>query len=344
MKSITIHNYKEFAIDYMVDKLSPSERQAFIDFLAEHPEIADEVLLFDTHESSDETPDFATDKLKKELIDQSITEDNFEEYCIASLEGDLDEEAQARFEDYVKASKERAQILASYQKCRLSPEEVAFPHKSQLKKNVRPVIFGIPSLSITSGVAAAILLFLFILILPKHGPENTPLVQQAPLEQEKSEKLDLLEGINKALTPAGLEEVAQAQIPLKASTSVTTTPGADQTSTPSEISGKQDTNMPFIKLQQRSAQLARPSISLGNLALATSDKPNVKAPLEASTTLMAEINNFLYTKVLNQGVESINKMAETDLGYEVVTDENGLPVKVIIKSRFGEINKTLAQR
>ena len=342
---VNAHNYKEFAIDYMVGNLSDEEAEAFTAFLTKHPDIADEFLLFETHDAPESVSSFSANSLKKEIGQQIITPDNFEEYCIASHEGDLDKHAEAELQDYISKSADHQRVYQQYAQCRLYPDTIAYPNKEALKQKVRPSIFLRRYLSIASGFAAAAVIFLFFLMSPGDVVETPDLAENktniettTPVQETKAEPATTME--NKALAQVEKPKVVK---PLPKN------PRKENITKPDTFTGHETLEVKaqssLAKLQSKEANIKTNDIKIDHLALATS---NYETPVNDSETeertLTAQINNFLYTEVFARSVEGINRMAETDLGYDVIEDENGNPVKVVIRSRFGEINRTLAQR
>jgi hypothetical protein len=348
MKTINVNNYEEFAIDYMVGNLSAHEAETFSSFLAEHPDIADEVLLFETETFESKSKSFSN--LKKEISIERITDDNFEEYCIASMEGDLDAKAEHRLKVYIGNNHERLAVKAQFENTKLAPKIIVYPHKENLKKAVRPALFGRRFITISASIAAAsIIAFGLFFIIPDQSTDiqlanNTPstrvdiptheaieIIETTPEEpaQELEEKL-----VAKVEKPGKKEEIA--------------TPKPLIVSEEKLDEGMHTTNEVPEKLRLKKQALPVSDFAMHKIALATSSPKNQLAhhmAIESSaSTLRSKVNKLLYTTVLAQGVKSINKMAETNFGYKVIEDDKGNPVRVIVKSRFGEINRTLAQR
>ena len=89
---ITRENYEVFFIDYLDGTLGPSGKAALNDFLDNNPDLRNELdefegLLLDP----DETEYSWKKELKKETSEgSSVNAKNFDRYCIAKVEGDLE--------------------------------------------------------------------------------------------------------------------------------------------------------------------------------------------------------------------------------------------------------------
>lgn len=352
MKKIHLHNYKEFAIDYMVGQLSAEEMEAFSSFLAEYPTIANDILLFETEAPAERLATKSFSHLKKEIAHQDINEDNFEEYCIAAMEGDLTDEATENLTIFIGDHAQRHTVKVQYEQTKLVPEHTIYQHKDSLKKTERrPLLYRRLITTASTLTAASIILFALIFVLPESGqtpitlanntsiaasdttPQETPQVLKAvapKLLENNSTQKSVAEA---ALTPTHKKEIKK-QI-TKASPTVT----------------KQKYSTPIVTLKKREAKkinLPHPTLELDNMALAQSP-PELQAGKhiaveEDKNILRTQTRKLFYSTVLAQGVKSINRMAETELDYDVIEDEEGNPIRVIVKSRFGEIDRTLAQR
>lgn len=352
MKTINVHNYEEFAIDYMVGNLSAQEAEAFTTFLAQHPDIADEVLLFET-----DTPTFTTETvsfsgLKKEIKSQRITEDNFEEYCIAAMEGDLDQESQDRLTAYIGNDAKRLKVKAEFEQTVLVPEAVEYPHKESLKKAVRkPLFLRRPFNRYIAFAAASIIAFGIFFIMPDQDNSSMQLAEITPSTEvsEPAKRLENTEAVTESVEQAEEQIIAKVE-PQASSESLIAEQESSNAEAPNETTapdeGINNTNELLEKLRHKNITLPENTVEMNSLALAESSF-DIKVELEpefSNTSLRKKTNKLIYSKVFAQSVKGINKMAEADLGYDVIEDEEGNPVRVIVKSRFGEINRTLAQR
>lgn len=97
--------------------------------------------------------------LKQADIVHTVTHDNFEEYCIACMEGWLDQAGLVELNTYLAQNPTQKRVLEIYYKTRLTPDlTIVYPYKSKIKR------FSILSpsikkyISIASSVAAILVL------------------------------------------------------------------------------------------------------------------------------------------------------------------------------------------
>jgi hypothetical protein len=93
--NINRNNYEVYIIDYFDGKLDPVQTAELMYFLSQNPDLEYEFNAFENLKMPESQIKF-NDKevLKKEYADvKSVTDINFEEFCIAEIEGDLDEKS-----------------------------------------------------------------------------------------------------------------------------------------------------------------------------------------------------------------------------------------------------------
>lgn len=347
MKNINIHNYEEFAIDYMSGNLSAQDKKDFTTFLSEHPDIADELQLFQDIATATPAPTPSFKGLKKDINELDISDVNFEEYCIEYIEGELDHKGKAKLTQYIGQDKDRANTLALYQKTILQDVAMIYPHKDKLTKTVRKTLIPRRFIAISSAlVAASIIAFLMLLVEPMQTLDDstqalatvveTKKAPDTPATKEATEKINNTEATKtKQIEPEQLlakAEIKRAKPKVKPMVR--------------EIKSKTE-HAKLSTLKIKRSSINNNAIKIKHMPLATAES---RVPLHTSETNVAsnelrkKASNYLYTKVLVKSVESINKMAETDLGYEVIRDEDGNATRVILRSQFGDIDRTLAQR
>lgn len=348
MKTINVHNYKEYAIDYMIGNLSAQDAEAFTLFLSKHPDIADEVLLFET-DAPGQPCKKSFSNLKKDISLQNITDDNFEEYCIANLEGDLDTDGKKRLKKFIGDKPERKNTQTLFEHTKLAPDNIVYPHKESLKKTVRQPLWGRRFIRISTGlVAASVIAFGLFFILPKQNNQTT----FTATNQTSHEKEDTIQKSNKKMM---VSPQHQSQSILAANTK-------SKPANKSDINKKQDITIPvshddkgisntndiLVKLKHKNVNIPENAIAMGEIELIESPPTTTnnieQLNFEEENNFRNIANKLLFSKVFAQGVKSINKMAESDLEYDVIKDKDGNPVRVIVKSRLGEINHELAQR
>ena len=89
---INIANYENYVIDFLEGLLNPVERDCFIAFLVNNPDIKEEIgSVNEITLKADKRIFSEKDKLKKRPVIAvfSINEDNYEEYFVGYYENDL---------------------------------------------------------------------------------------------------------------------------------------------------------------------------------------------------------------------------------------------------------------
>lgn len=344
--NINRKNYETFAADFIDGKLTPSDVAEFLAFLIENPDIANEVeLLRETPVSIDAPPtktDFSF--LMKDVNQLPLRPENYDEMCIAFHEGDLNEEAvhglfkEIEINDVLKGKFEQ------YKKLKLvSNENLVFANKRILKQHK----INVPVLRrMAVGVcvaAAAIMGFILIntsetefsalnkldkvvsvLQLPaspiveeESSVFNNDIEESRPVEQKKK--------IQKTVLPIVEDNVEIAKI---------------DTTEPEEERFIRITRIEIPQIETRDylaestfvfpANYSRTSPS--NKALTT----NIR---KRSNQVFAQAGNITFTDVIQTGIKGINQLAETDLKYETITNEEGKVVEFALSSESFNIRK-----
>ncbi len=166
MLKVNIHNYEAYFLDYIEGNLSDEDRQEVEKFLALYPDKFDELHEFENITIPvEESISFDKSILKKGLSDVKIINDqNFEEFCIANLEGDLDKSTSDKYQEHLTQHPEKQKTEDLYRKVYLVAEEsIKYPHKSKLKHFDKALF--VRRLAFT-GVAAASIGLLFTIQNP----------------------------------------------------------------------------------------------------------------------------------------------------------------------------------
>jgi hypothetical protein len=135
--TINRENYELYALDYLEGRLSIREELQMKKFLSDNPDILEEV-------NSLETP-FDINK-NSVTIDKStmfrsisniavISPENFEEFCIAYYERDLDVRSSAMLKEYIQQQPKLMELFELYARLIFSPDrQVKYPKKGLLRK------------------------------------------------------------------------------------------------------------------------------------------------------------------------------------------------------------------
>ncbi|MGC8802343.1 MAG: hypothetical protein ACP5PS_01005 [Bacteroidales bacterium] len=160
MMKINTDNYIEIFIHYFDGQLTAEESVELMQFIAQHPHLQKEFEQMQTvflKPSEAEKVNF-THLLKDINQRNEVNEYNFEELCIAELEGDLHNAVLRRqLYQWINAHENNQKIFALYKQTKTHPDEkIIFPHKKILKKPEKSVT--LPWVFRSIAVAASVTL------------------------------------------------------------------------------------------------------------------------------------------------------------------------------------------
>jgi len=169
---INRNNYESFFIDYLDGRLSPDQVIKLMSFLKENPDLKTELEEFEEINVEPDKKRFESKiSLKKAFI---VNDSNFDDFCIASLEGDLTEEEATLFQNWLQQNPLKVREFELYKKTRLIPEKITFDFKSTLKRRSVVRIFTPKVWGYFSAAASIIILItLYIFISRPDANENT---------------------------------------------------------------------------------------------------------------------------------------------------------------------------
>jgi hypothetical protein len=186
---INRNNYEEYIIDYLDGKLNPVQTAELMYFFSQNPDLELEFNVFENYKLPESKLKFNNkEELKKAYSDfPEVTDSNFDEFCVAEIEGELDDKSRNRLYEYLKRNPEKNRDLELYQKTILIPDEsLVFPGLNNLKKHKT-----IPFVSFRSiyyqGIAAAAILAVVLTIIFRRSPEPV-LISDSMAENETNVK------------------------------------------------------------------------------------------------------------------------------------------------------------
>ena len=165
------NNYEAYLLDYMEGTLDGKGRGALALFFRQYPDLRVDL---DGYESAHLMPDNNLVYAEKQLLKRlevrcfgPIHQENYEEWIIAFLEGDLSPGGQNDFDGFVKLNPAVQQEIAAFKSTFLVPDQaVIYQAKEGLKKKVP---FYYRTVIIWPSAVAAIMIILFgILMLLKN--------------------------------------------------------------------------------------------------------------------------------------------------------------------------------
>ncbi|MFO7723599.1 MAG: hypothetical protein R6V49_10300, partial [Bacteroidales bacterium] len=138
--NITLENYQEYAAEWLDGSLNPELADAFRRFLADHPMIREELeeimlpenpLLKHHHTHSD----FSA--LKRSVDDKMLNADNFLEFVLAKMDGELSESSVKNLDEWLQNHPEYQKEAQLFGLTRLEPDtSVVFRGKDDLARRV----------------------------------------------------------------------------------------------------------------------------------------------------------------------------------------------------------------
>lgn len=198
MKEIDENNLEAWFLDYFEGQLNEEDKKILWDYLKKHPRIysrfeRDSLLMRDLSNTNlfqtpnmfslhkdyrndtpsrryiffepssskySKSPSIARNQFKNKIYDLLYLKNNaeWENQCIAYLEGDLNSEKLKEFEDMLKVFPRLSKDLELFRKAVFKPEPIEFPNKASLYRKNVSLIYRI---GLVAAVAALALLVLF---------------------------------------------------------------------------------------------------------------------------------------------------------------------------------------
>lgn len=181
MININRNNYEEYFLDFHDGQLSPDDEKILLSFLAKNPDLKEEIDRVESNSIIKENKSIVFKNktgLKKTSILGKITNDNFDELCIAKIEGDLNNKELLKFEEFVKTTS-REKDLKLYELSKLSSDtSIIFNDKAKIKKRERKIFSFNSNYTLISAAASIIILIALYLFIPRKITENNELLVQ----------------------------------------------------------------------------------------------------------------------------------------------------------------------
>lgn len=172
-EGINENNYEEYFVSEVEGLLSAEEKIQLINFIALHPEKAEElemlkqaILIPDTQIVFE-----GKDALKKSVL---VSAENFEEMAIASLEGLLNSEEEKVLTASIAVNAEQQKTVALYQQTKLTADtSIVFEDKESLKHRVGGAFYWMRDVRFAAAAVFALLLGIFFWNYSGTGIDNT---------------------------------------------------------------------------------------------------------------------------------------------------------------------------
>ncbi len=170
---INKENYEAYFLDYQEGTLAPEQVAELMVFLEVYPEMKEELEAFElvSIQADDSLQLGNKNFLKKKsyISTQNINSNNYEEWLVADVEGDLNLQDKIELKAFLEKNPAARLELNIFRKTVLKPEPIDFENKQLLKKKgvfllySREVIYAV-------SIAASILLFFGIYFMGDFSP------------------------------------------------------------------------------------------------------------------------------------------------------------------------------
>ncbi|PTN08954.1 hypothetical protein [Mangrovibacterium marinum] len=332
-------NYESYFIDYLDGNLPDNLVDDLLDFLAENPELANEL---NVAKNIHLKPQTCTFNFKETLYKHStnISED-FEMQAVAYLEGDLNEENNEQFLNQIADDSAKLQTLHLLKQAKLKPQStIEYPNKKKLLHHPRKTF------SLWASRIAALLLIFFSVwaLIPRKQPvvPDNPIAfkteeQQAPFSAKTADKKASI------VRP---KPVADASIKVTESTEkeLAKVESAKQLPTPvaeTRVREVQPTRLAIPEqIQPLKAQIEPLAVQSGELHIrAANNKLALQKPAVSVDEYLAHkiINapkgeSFTFNNLANAGLNAVENL--TNERFNVERTENGKLKQIKFDSRL----------
>ncbi len=348
MININRNNYEEYFLDFHDGLLSPADEGMLLSFLDKNPDLRAELDLFESNRIIDPEILYSNkNALKKTSILGKLTNDNFDELCIAKIEGDLNKNELLRFEEFVKTSS-RQKELKLYELTKLSSDtSIIFKDKMKIKKKEFKVFSLKSSYTLISVAASIIILIALYLFIPREITEKKEFIVQDTQSiktenslpevkpEDKKEEVktpSVIKHRNTEYKEVSYNQLKELEVAEEKEKSITRDYLEIGELIPKEIilSVK---NSPEIK-----------EVSLVFLEMNVPNKNDANKYMSVKTFLVATFNKNVLNKenkdrieffdIAQAGVNGINKLTGSQMKLERKYDKNGIPDKTEFNSRL----------
>lgn len=178
MEKISRNNYEIFFLDYLEGNLDPLKTEELFSFLLLHPDLKNEldnfeIITLDKYDKKFENKEI----LKKFNFSDEVDDFNFEQFCIAFIEEDLNAQQKNGFINYLISHPEKERILDQYKRTRLnSDSSIVYFGKDKLKKGSRGGLIVLKRLAFAASLLLVAGLSFFL--ITGEESEKSPLISE----------------------------------------------------------------------------------------------------------------------------------------------------------------------
>ncbi len=331
------NNYESFFLDYIEGRMNDEEKNGLMAFLAENPDLEKELDAFENIQILATPVSFSgKEMLKKSLSGLSgINDKNFDQYCIAKMEGDLDKSSSQLFENYLSNHPEKLKEYKLFLKTFLEPDKtIVFSEKQKLRHRLIKPIKN--KLMIAVSIAASISLIIISYQFYNTYRNQNKRIYTAIHEKLKIDSL-LIANILGPKEQKPVEIATETKVKSKKSFQVykDTTPkyAALRMHKPIEIvelENNMKSDSHFIALAKRTAAPPISTIETkeGYLTIKQYASRELKKRLEIENIDIED--NLSFWKAAQTGVKQINKLTGANISLNKEYDTISNRSKVII--------------
>ncbi len=338
---ITSDNFEEYMIDYLDNRLNPVLQKQMEEFMERNPRVREEMeLLREQCFSQSGTTLLSSFPEKQKLYrslgkDTRVTEHNFEEYCVAFYENDLDTAGINDLKGYLDQYPDNRASFELFEKLYFRPDPSVKMHdKSRLLKRSTPrLLIGYRlALTLAASIVLAILLFRYMLVPQQNQATQIAVQEKGEVETGKEQPAEEEKKPDTTKKKTSIEKKAEEWQPV--------------------ILASEDTR----ELQsERSLEPMEP-ITVTNLSVNTTPG-DVLAHLSAKPETSEPIGNDfesgpeegighkpsdqLLVNALRMGIRGINNLTESNLAFITEEDPSGNIQGFKIESESFEFSRKL---
>ena len=350
MIDINRNNYEEYFLDFLDGKLSPSDENLLMLFLTANPDLKSELELFEADKIPVAQISFENKiGLKKSGILSSVTLNNFDELCIARMEGNLDRKEIIEFDKFIARNKKKEKEYNLYKLTKIQTDKfVVFRNKVSLKKNEKKVFVLKKNYQWISVAASIIILLAIYLFLPKEKGDNK--LQVTELDNSiKVESLQVIDNEEKKVNKLSDLNSNKRNTEEKSFTSekILKEKRNDNVKkdeiVPREINQLAYLNPAEIKLDFNKYKVNK-NIIYVDIDKGQEKKDVDKKYISFKSYLAGTFNKRILKKedknkieffdIAQASVEGLNKLTGSNMSLERLYDENGTPNKTEFNSRL----------
>lgn len=360
---INRNNYEAFFLDYAEGNLTAEQEELVRRFLTFNPDLREELEAFAVINITPENLEFPLKEKMRRFVpgtEDPFTPENFEMFCIAYLEGDLNENQANDFLDYINQDEKAASELERFRSAYFPAERIPFPGKNSLKRKEpgRKIPFRIiTSLAAAAAITALVFLGPFekedmIEIAVAEDPERTDnLVREEVIEEVPQIEPEIIseeKQVKVNAKPATLNVIKNKSAPVPVSDFVI----SENEERIRQLSSSQNQRLASLDLSRRPAQeipvsydriQVRPveptSIRSSSLSLAELAKYQIQR-----ATDMVEEEDVLLWSIASKGLQELSRVTGSNASLLASKDEDGSISGIQFRSKYFNLTTPIQRR